>query len=145
MRISDWSSDVCSSYLVPGLANRCAGAFGLTCGEPLPEWKGTARATLEISDFTASLRYRYIGEVTDDRVTRGLLSASDLAVPVINPEHYLDLSLAWDLEQFTLFGGVINLTNNKQTLIGSSQERSEENTSELQSLMRISYAVFCLN
>src|SRR3546814_5110036 len=38
---------------VPGLANRCAGAFGLTCGEPLPEWKGTARATLEISDFTA--------------------------------------------------------------------------------------------
>src|SRR3546814_10296170 len=26
-----------------------------------------------------------------------------------------------------------------------SQERSEEHTSELQSLMRISYAVFCLN
>src|SRR3546814_3686904 len=27
---------------------------------------------------------------------------------------------------------------------GASQERSEEHTSELQSLMRISYAVFCL-
>src|SRR3546814_7534620 len=29
--------------------------------------------------------------------------------------------------------------------VGERQERSEEHTSELQSLMRISYAVFCLN
>src|SRR3546814_4514762 len=29
-------------------------------------------------------------------------------------------------------------------LLGSDQPRSEEHTSELQSLMRISYAVFCL-
>src|SRR3546814_3848583 len=29
-------------------------------------------------------------------------------------------------------------------LTGSAQDRSEEHTSELQSLMRISYAVFCL-
>src|SRR3546814_10559549 len=29
--------------------------------------------------------------------------------------------------------------------VGSARERSEEHTSELQSLMRISYAVFCLN
>ena len=109
---------------LPNLVNRCAGAFGLTCSEPLPEWKGTARATLEIREFTASLRYRYIGEVTDDRVTRGLLPASGLAVPEIHPEHYFDLSLSWDLEdKLTVFGGVINLTNNKQELIGSSQEQ----------------------
>src|SRR3546814_2816116 len=30
-------------------------------------------------------------------------------------------------------------------LLAAAQERSEEHTSELQSLMRISYAVFCLN
>src|SRR3546814_10641750 len=30
------------------------------------------------------------------------------------------------------------------TYLGASAERSEEHTSELQSLMRISYAVFCL-
>src|SRR3546814_2426353 len=29
--------------------------------------------------------------------------------------------------------------------VGAAPERSEEHTSELQSLMRISYAVFCLN
>src|SRR3546814_5545090 len=31
-----------------------------------------------------------------------------------------------------------------ETRVMSSEERSEEHTSELQSLMRISYAVFCL-
>src|SRR3546814_4933780 len=31
-----------------------------------------------------------------------------------------------------------------RAIAGSMQERSEEHTSELQSLMRISYAVFCL-
>lgn len=108
---------------VEGLVNNCAGAYGLTCGEPLPEWKGTARANLAIDGFTASLRYRYVGKVTDDRVTRGLLAATDLAVPTIDPEHYFDLSLSWDVEQFTFFGGIVNLTNNKQTLIGSSQEQ----------------------
>src|SRR3546814_6232833 len=33
---------------------------------------------------------------------------------------------------------------NKQQLIDALRNRSEEHTSELQSLMRISYAVFCL-
>src|SRR3546814_5864965 len=32
----------------------------------------------------------------------------------------------------------------RRTVIGSHLDRSEEHTSELQSLMRISYAVFCL-
>src|SRR3546814_1614623 len=37
-----------------------------------------------------------------------------------------------------------NVFIQKQHLIGLFQRRSEEHTSELQSLMRISYAVFCL-
>src|SRR3546814_10296897 len=38
----------------------------------------------------------------------------------------------------------IALADNWQEALGASKERSEEHTSELQSLMRISYAVFCL-
>src|SRR3546814_2561987 len=34
--------------------------------------------------------------------------------------------------------------NQLKLMLGASRERSEEHTSELQSLMRISYAVFCL-
>src|SRR3546814_7591043 len=43
-------------------------------------------------------------------------------------------------------GGVTNLTNKAILMSGFAdlQGRSEEHTSELQSLMRISYAVFCL-
>src|SRR3546814_5859646 len=35
-------------------------------------------------------------------------------------------------------------SNSRRTCAGSGSMRSEEHTSELQSLMRISYAVFCL-
>src|SRR3546814_4722145 len=40
-------------------------------------------------------------------------------------------------------GGALTTTQSTATL-GSGLSRSEEHTSELQSLMRISYAVFCL-
>src|SRR3546814_3465296 len=46
-----------------------------------------------------------------------------------NPEAFVDFNLLWSLS----FGYSFNYS------------RSEEHTSELQSLMRISYAVFCLN
>lgn len=108
---------------IPNLVTACEGAFGLSCGEPLPKWKGTARATLDWRNLTTSVRYRYVGEVTDDRVTRGITTADKLAVPVIHPEHYFDLSLSYDVKPFTIFGGVLNIFNNKQQLIGSSQEQ----------------------
>src|SRR3546814_8177045 len=40
----------------------------------------------------------------------------------------------------------VRLTHNERPMISNNSEssRSEEHTSELQSLMRISYAVFCL-
>src|SRR3546814_6310255 len=43
-----------------------------------------------------------------------------------------------------LAGGVESMTR-APFVMGKSSARSEEHTSELQSIMRISYAVFCLN
>src|SRR3546814_5762566 len=40
--------------------------------------------------------------------------------------------------------GIISVGKARQVMPGSARRRSEEHTSELQSLMRISYAVFCL-
>src|SRR3546814_7069142 len=45
-----------------------------------------------------------------------------------------------DVAFFADVGGAVH----RQYVDGRQQERSEEHTSELQSLMRISYAVFCL-
>lgn len=108
---------------LPDRVNECAGAFGLTCGEPLPEWKATTRLSWVVGPVTTSLRWRYIGPVTDDQVTSGRRAADTLAVPKIHAENYFDLSASVDLKHLTVFGGVINMFNNKQTLIGNSQEQ----------------------
>src|SRR3546814_8446553 len=95
MRISDWSSDVCSSDLrVHG--RHQAEAVGR--GDP-PE-AGDAHLALAHDG--------------DEDVERLLGDAVDLL----------------DVEQRPLTNG--------------GEQRSEENTSELQSIMSISYAVFCL-
>src|SRR3546814_7598954 len=42
------------------------------------------------------------------------------------------------------FVGNVSLGKRRHLFVQSAEDRSEEHTSELQSLMRISYAVFCL-
>src|SRR3546814_9165812 len=41
-------------------------------------------------------------------------------------------------------GAVVAVDEDQAVMLGGRRQRSEEHTSELQSLMRISYAVFCL-
>src|SRR3546814_5254960 len=103
MRISDWSSDVCSSDLPQGSAG------GIRRG---PE---SRRARSRTGNRTCPGGSR--------RVAAHLRcpSASDWRPPVVSEPG-------------------IHATGNRTT----KQHRSEEHTSELQSLMRISYAVFCL-
>src|SRR3546814_968680 len=117
MRISDWSSDVCSSDLQPRRARDLAdGAdeagdllVGRSCGEIVPRHIG---ALGDHEDVGRRLRVDIVERqrvrVFVDPVRRNLA--------------------AQDLREDILI--VIR--------------RSEEHTSELQSLMRISYAVFCL-
>src|SRR3546814_10262726 len=103
MRISDWSSDVCSSDLhladnpIPKLVRILAAIDGVTLDEGT-DW-------FQPSNI----------EFTDIEVGNG-------ATNVIPASARARLSIRF---------------NDQQT-------RSEEHTSELQSLMRISYAVFCL-
>jgi outer membrane receptor protein involved in Fe transport len=73
-------------------------------------------------------------------VTRGLSTAASLAVPVIHAEHYFDLSLSWDIKPLTFFAGVVNMFNNKQQLIGSSQEQLNTFPSTYDPLGRRFYA-----
>src|SRR3546814_5667000 len=100
MRISDWSSDVCSSDLLVGDATVSTAdeKYGLS-------WHGKRQARqIALTPSTGTLLPRP------------------------------DESIEWDGTRNLLIEG-----DNLEVL------RSEEHTSELQSLMRISYAVFCLN
>src|SRR3546814_3870225 len=56
------------------------------------------------------------------------------------PGQKLDINVSSMGKAKSLRGGALILT----PLLGADGQRSEEHTSELQSLMRISYAVFCL-
>src|SRR3546814_5757589 len=105
MRISDWSSDVCSSDLGQGEAVE-AGQVEVEQGK------------VEAAGGGFGKRGQAVRGV-DDCVALGAQQAGD---------HFGH-------------GGVVL---DQQQLQGAGDGRSEEHTSELQSLMRISYAVFCL-
>src|SRR3546814_1376630 len=109
MRISDWSSDVCSSDLVGDIGAR----------DPRGEFRAQrdrfAAAVLERIHF---LRH-HVGRLAQRTGEhRGRLDHRHLdPLEAVQPAHPLERL---------------------------DDVRSEEHTSELQSLMRISYAVFCL-
>src|SRR3546814_9741960 len=114
MRISDWSSDVCSSDLgVVDLIDR--------------------RHAVDVGDDAA--------RVVDRQDRRGLgaifghARAHSLGIVV---GAALELVAAADVAR------VRDLRQLVAIVIAGAAFRSEEHTSELQSLMRISYAVFCL-
>src|SRR3546814_1241155 len=132
MRISDWSSDVCSS----DLRSRPGGDGGLC---QVDSCRG-------LSPFMAASCMQPAGR----GYRRAKLSASRLRFG-LGPEHHdavgarlrrPDLALA---PQHLPHGGIPAVAREAFETLGlriEAQHRSEEHTSEIQSLMRISYDVF---
>src|SRR3546814_2666090 len=116
MRISDWSSDVCSSDL-------CESLFS---GDP---------ATTK----------RQIGRLVGYMISNTMIQTRDYDHPLFYYEATMRtkaLDLLTQLKRF-IHARVIKSPQLQQTRF-KGQQRSEEHPSELQSLMRSSYAVFCL-
>src|SRR3546814_10400995 len=107
MRISDWSSDVCSSDLLTGGAGRI--------GRGLDLLQAGAAKTMLISGVDRDVRPR------------------ELAVAYNVPEKLFDCCITLGHEAIDTRSNAIETAH-----------RSEEHTSEIQSIMRISNAVFCL-
>src|SRR3546814_6932082 len=106
MRISDWSSDVCSSDL-----------------------KVAPSAAIGLPAAVAAIK-----EDSTDNVVEFSASAENLT----------DELTSIVIELPNVAGGDVDIATINTALIGIGSARSEEHTSELQSLMRNSYAVFCL-
>src|SRR3546814_2507853 len=104
MRISDWSSDVCSSDLLDWTAGIAHSESGVGAGGS----RNPAINALSSGSSTASAA----SARSNQHVSRSSCSGHSSAC--------------------------------SRNSSGNSATRSEEHTSELQSLMRISYAVFCL-
>src|SRR3546814_9593518 len=117
MRISDWSSDVCSSDLVGAEMTVALDVEGLEAQHHVAEARHQGK-----DPVTVVLRHVQRDDQDVEAVARVVLQQGDqghrqmLAVGAVDTEDELD----------------------------GLRRRSEEHTSELQSLMRISYAVFCM-
>src|SRR3546814_4745840 len=127
MRISDWSSDVCSSDLE--LAEAADRDF-VTLG------RGVGDNGKDGVDGLAGVGLAEIQRCGDAVRQFGMIHLGTL----------LYLAGRWPGGK-SLYGKVLSAAIVRQprgTRLPSRSRRSEEHTSELQSLMRISYAVFCL-
>src|SRR3546814_4875314 len=115
MRISDWSSDVCSSDLTVPACPSFGGFRQFRLGPGQDRLAGGQR-------LVQAAPGREIGRALQRLVAR--LGAFRQAAQ--RQDELVERGLAFRLGRF------------------DQHRRSEEHTSELQSLMRISYAVFCL-
>src|SRR3546814_6579994 len=109
MRISDWSSDVCSSDLLLGAGAASATGRQGAMGSRLCQAQGDPG---RVDSAPTGLFDQNGGDDVDRRDSGGRGQGLWPRTPELRKRH--------------------------------SARRSEEHTSELQSLMRISYAVFCL-
>jgi outer membrane receptor protein involved in Fe transport len=119
----------------PNVKNDCVGAFGPTCGEPNPRLKGSTRFTWENGPLTVSLRWRFIGSVTDDRyllpVRNGgtLVPLNTLTNPVIPDYNYVDLTGSYALTDYLeLTAGINNLFDRDPPVLGNGASLGYGNT-----------------
>src|SRR3546814_3151004 len=132
MRISDWSSDVCSSDLAQHVCEALR-KHGVTAPidvhlmvEPVdrivPDFANAGASLISFHPEASRHVYRTVQLIKSHGCQAGLVLNPGTPVEVL--DYVLD-----ELDMVLLM----------------SVNRSEEHTSELQSLMRISYAVFCMN
>lgn len=118
---------------------QCAGKFGAECGEPIPSFKWTARASYVDGPLTFSTRWRHLSAVDDDddSVDYGAFNGVE-RIPAYD---LIDLTLAYDfresvtftvgvnnlfdtLPQTPTFDGVVVSSDNNGTLLGDNQEQA---------------------
>jgi iron complex outermembrane recepter protein len=109
---------------VPANKNRCVGAYGSTCGEPIPQYKGVTRFSWTTGPLGVSLRHRFIDSVTTDRIvlpkTAGLTPplATTLTNPSFDAMNYFDLSATFDIgEKAEIYAGVNNVLDEDPPIV----------------------------
>src|SRR3546814_1297665 len=125
MRIRDWSSDVCSSDLKP-LIRLVLNQIGRRLTEHLHAENGA----------NAAPKHKLL-MMLDEFPALGRLDFFETSLAFLAGYGVRAFLIAQSLNQ-------IEKAYGEHNAILDNCHRSEEHTSELQSLMRISYAVFCL-
>src|SRR3546814_4767854 len=132
MRIRDWSSDVCSSDLMPIAA----------ATDDLDDLDELIQEVAEwLSEFKSLAVMAELAKINSEFME--LRSDGQTDIPADRLKFYQAVQSRSSL--FTTLQDSILIFSLEEDVVCIHVPRSEEHTSELQSLMRISYAVFCLN
>src|SRR3546814_2553318 len=144
MRISDWSSDVCSSDLSGREADDRNALLTVILAD------GINLGLTRMAETCRGASLRQLAHLHDWHISEA--AYGEALARLIDAHRTLPLAALWgdgttsssDGQQFHAVGrgaaiGDINARSGNEPGV-----RSDEHTSELQSLMRISYAVFCL-
>src|SRR3546814_2685659 len=147
MRISDWSSDVCSSDLL---------TLRMDISTDAPDSIETDPLRLEqvLKNFLSNaVKFTHNGEVvlhissTAEDCLAFTVRDTGIGIAPDQQQMIFEAFRQADGTASRQYGGTglgLSISRELARLLGGKITRSEEHTSELQSLMRISYAVFCL-
>src|SRR3546814_3637239 len=140
MRISDWSSDVCSSDLLDGVRFRTVNVIGavlLGCTTNA----GNGNVTGAIDTYNGAENINVLGCTIRYFTYAGIKIQNSSNINVIG--NIVTEGAKPTAANTNASYGIITASGIRSSVV-QQYHRSEEQTSELQSLMRISYAVFCL-
>src|SRR3546814_10643024 len=140
MRISDWSSDVCSSDL------------------PSIPPTGSVQSAIALASRKTGIDFNYLlGRAQVESGLRpnaragtssatGLYQFIDQSWLAVVKQHGAEHGLGWAADSISNNNGRMTVADGatRQAILGLRNDRSEQHTPELTSLMRTSYAVFCL-
>src|SRR3546814_3340839 len=131
MRISDWSSDVCSSDLV-----------GIRVRGHLGDADDAGHGTVGmVEKHLVAGSHAVAHEVARLVIAHAVPGFLLLALQLVDRER---VRFGLHKPVVHAFASGLQSISSRSVATKSRGTRSEEHTSELQSLMRISYAVFCL-
>src|SRR3546814_5620575 len=154
MRISDWSSDVCSSdlsiaqsFVHQNRIRQAASSLGAAvyCIEESVRYARTRKPFGAALAKNQAIQFPLVELATQAEMLRLLIRKT--AWDMDNTPHKeVERTLSDKVSMCNYWANrlVCEASDRAMQVHGGIGYRSEENTSELQSLMRISYAVFCL-
>lgn len=110
-----------SSFLpfAGGTELECAGKFGTTCGQPIPEYKHRITFKWSNDDITAQLLWRHVGGVEDGD------DNTDYIVESIDSYNSFDASASYFFgDHYRVTFGIDNLLDEEPPLMGDNSQQS---------------------
>ena len=118
--------------LTGGFSYNCAGYYGLTCNNPTPEWKHSAKLKFTtVNDIATTLTWRYVGKVKLDTISPdkdlngnavdGPVTPTGNIDEVLKAENYFDLLFSVPLKDTVGFRlGINNILDNDPPLVSQA-------------------------